>query len=267
MILDKRSASIIWGAARTYLDGHTEWAKVQRHLAGQGNPPKKSMPAVYEQFLLSLQNRQGMMNSIGGTAHLKPAFFGFSPRRTHQAYGSDWRDLFRVIKAKCQPPSRMVISNPRSYWVHFCKGALDGAAWLAQFPRLRDFVELVDRFAENTWAAPGLPLMLATEVHGFGFALACDFLKESGWSQYAKADTHTTYILSSLGLSDWSGYATYKAMVRMAALLGETPYTVDKVLWLIGSGNLYDFEEHFETDKEEFVRQAKGQLREAGYSI
>ena len=265
-MLDKRSASIIWAAARTYLDGRTEWKKVEAHLGGQGNPPKESMAAVYEQFLLSLQNRQGMMNTIGGTEHLEPAFFGFSPRRTHEAYGDDWRDLFRAIKTKVKPPTRMVMSNPRSYWVHYCKGALDGAAWLAQFPRFQDFVALVDRFAENGWAAPGLPLVLAKEVHGFGFALACDFLKESGWSQYAKPDTHTTFILSSLGLSDWSDYATYKAIVRMAELLGETAYTVDKVLWLIGSGWLYKFDEHFQTDQEEFVRLARRELRSAGYS-
>ncbi|MFB6273972.1 MAG: hypothetical protein ABEL51_13860, partial [Salinibacter sp.] len=72
----------------------------------------------------------------------------------------------------------------------------------------------------------------------YGFALACDFLKELGWVAYPKPDVHLNAIFSGLGFSDGTDYATFKAIVRMAEVLYETAYAVDKLFWLIGSGKL-----------------------------
>lgn len=267
--LDKQAAALIWDTAKSYLAERLSAEILSYYVAGKANPRRTRMPQVYRGLLLSLQNRQGMMNSIGGVAALDamaPLFDDYDPKAVTVRYAGDWKDLFRTIRRERKPASRMVMSNPRSYWVHFCKGALDGAAVLARFGGLKAFAAFVDKFAGDAIAAPGLPLMLAREIHGLGFALACDFLKEAGWSAYAKPDTHTNAILSGLGIGDGSGYSTFKGIVRLAALVGEEPYTVDKYLWLIGSGWLYDHDQHFATDKAEFVTLTRAKLREAGYS-
>jgi len=43
-------------------------------------------------------------------------------------------------------------------------------------------------------------MLLAYEIYGYGFPLACDFLKELGYNQYGKSDVHINEIFSSLNL-------------------------------------------------------------------
>lgn len=148
----------------------------------------------------------------------------------------------------------MQIGNPRNYWVHFCKGALDSAKYLAQFGTGRKFVRYVEQFAENPMASPGLPMMMAEEIHGFGFPLACNFLKDIGFSQYGKPDVHINAILKGLGLSDGRDYQSFKILVQIAEHTGQSVYAVDKALWLIGSGRFDGSQETFKTDRDEFVK-------------
>jgi hypothetical protein len=103
-------------------------------------------------------------------------------------------------------------------------------------------------------------MIIAAEIHGTGFPLACDFLKELGWTQYGKPDAHTKTILKGLGFSDGSDYYIFKVMVLMAKLLHVTPFQVDKILWLIGSGNLYLADGRFRTNRAGFVREARKAL-------
>jgi hypothetical protein len=72
--------------------------------------------------------------------------------------------------------------------------------------------------------------------------LACDFLKELGYENFSKPDVHVKDILWAIGLCPWgpSDYEVFKAVARVARNVGVTPYNVDKLFWLIGSGNFYD---------------------------
>jgi len=264
--LTERSAKVVWDAALEYLREQMRKAEFEdvdldRYLV----PPDdiRTMRGVYEQFLTSLKNRQAMWNVIGDFKPLKPIFFGFDPKKTAGAYGGTWENLARAIQDKVYP-NKDILGRPRSLWVHFCKGALDGAAWLAQFPSLPKFRAFVERFAGDPLTVLDLPMMLKSKVHGFGFALACDFLKESGWHQYAKPDVHIKAILSGIGFCYDEEYATFKTIVRMADLLGQTAFAVDKVLWLIGSGRLYLDEKLFKTDRKDFVQVANSRLGEKG---
>lgn len=91
-----------------------------------------------------------------------------------------------------------------------------------------------------------MPLLISYEIDGIGFSLACDFLKELGCVQYGKPDTHIKDIFIELGLltgaSKYSSKADYLALKiidDLAALNGVTSYAVDKILWLVCSGNYY----------------------------
>ena len=48
----------------------------------------------------------------------------------------------------------------------------------------------MDLFDEDERARPALPLLLAQEIEGFGFALACDFLNGLGYENFSKPDVH-----------------------------------------------------------------------------
>ena len=66
--------------------------------------------------------------------------------------------------------------------------------------------------------------------------------EELGYENFSKPDVHVKDIFWALGLSPWgtSDYEVFKAVARVARNVGVTPYNVDKLFWLIGSGYFYD---------------------------
>ena len=254
--ITSNGATHFWRCCREYLASKTDLAFVAELAAieDRQNPQTLSMSAFYMRLLKSLVNRQGMPNSIGEITRLRNVLCNFSPKKVSSTYGWDWKSLFYAIKKEIQPSSRMDIDIPQNYWVIFSKGALDGATFLSGFTTTKALATEITQFANSESFSAGLPTVLALEIHGYGFPLACDFLKECGWSQYAKADVHTKKVLKHVGHSDGSDYDTFKAIQAIARHVKETPYAVDKHIWLIGSGNLYNKQHKFSTSREEFFR-------------
>ena len=213
---------------------------VAHHLSLPDSLRPASMPGVYEKLLLSAQSPNMMPSvigkSIGGVANLKTVLCHFQPKTIVKKYGSDWKILLDVIVRKLKPKGE-VRRGRRSIWPRFCVAALSGAKFLSQFSGWKDFDGWVQTFDDSRSRA-ALPMLLAQEIEGFGFALAGDFLKNIGYTMYAKPDVHLRDIFTSLGLCDSDkDYDVFKAIVRMAENVGQTPYHVDKLFWLIGSGN------------------------------
>lgn len=116
-------------------------------------------------------------------------------------------------------------------------------------------------------------MLLDQEIDGFGFALACDFLKELGYVNFAKPDVHIRDIFKALDLcpAKVNDYLLFKAIIRVAKNANFTPYNADKLFWLIGSGYFYD-DQHIGkkgrigSRKFEFIQYAKRKLNAAGDS-
>lgn len=105
-------------------------------------------------------------------------------------------------------------------------------------------------------------MLLSLEIDGFGFALACDFLKEIGFFNFGKPDVHLKNIFYSLILtSSTNDYAVFKAIFRIANNVGVTSYKVDKLFWLIGSGNFYLDDIKVGNHRNEFISFVKEQIR------
>jgi thermostable 8-oxoguanine DNA glycosylase len=106
-----------------------------------------------------------------------------------------------------------------------------------------------------------LPSMLSKTINGFGFALACAFLKDLGYHKYAKPDTHLKAIFTALGLSrSQDDFEVHDAIVRVADHVGVTPYAVDMLFWLIGSGDFYLDGIKIGRQKEKFIEYARSRL-------
>ncbi len=110
---------------------------------------------------------------------------------------------------------------------------------MSQFSTADDFYRWVDFFDEDERARPALALLLAHEIDGFGFALACNFLMSLGYENFSKPDVHVKEIFGALGLcAQGAGdYEVFRAVARVARNAGVTPYNADKLFWLVGSGN------------------------------
>jgi len=216
---------------------------------------------VFKRLLQSLKNRGAMNNTIGKLDELEnfeQVLCGYKPKKVMKNYDG-WRELFKRIKAECKPKGRMDIDNKQSYWVIFCKGAIDGAKYMSRFQNYGEFAKYVDKFYSNELTREVLPMRIGEEIRGIKFALACDFLKECGYSKYVKPDRHLTYIFNKLGICDSENdHKVYDAIINFANVIGEEPYTVDKLFWLIGSGNFYkDLKKKVKTNKKTFVEEAK----------
>jgi len=224
----------------------------------------ETMQDVFWHLVYSLTNKVGMRATIGDIDNLNAHLFCFDPHQTRAHYQDDWETLFKNVKNDYTPPGPMNINNKSSYWVLFCKGILSGAAFLSEFESINAFDEFVNSFTLNDISTAALPILIEQEVYGMGFPLACDFLKEIGYNNYAKPDTHTITILFETGAAKSRDiYEVFKTMVRMARVNKESPAVIDYLLWLIGSGKYVEENEKITRQKAAFIRLIQPKLNHA----
>ena len=210
----------------------------------------------------SLKNKQSMPNSIGDINKLKKFVLNFNPKKVNKIYGNEWKALFKKIKDSYTPPGPMNIKNERSYWVVYVKGILSSAKFLSNFNSVKEFDKFAKSFFRNEFIIAALPMLLEKEIFGFGFPLACDFLKELGYVQYGKPDVHIKDIFYELGLvNSRDDYEVFKTIVKIGFLANRDPVIVDKVFWLIGSGNFYKSNIKIGRQKSEFIKTIKAKLK------
>lgn len=200
----------------------------------------KSMPILYTHLLSSIRNANQKPNVIGDIQKLKTVLFNFDHKAVLKEFKTDHQKLFCEINKKLPVldganPRR---NTRRSIWPQFCRSTLSGARFLNQFSDTKDYYRWADSLILNDHSSAALPLILSAEIHGFGYALACDFIKESGYTGYGKPDVHVKDILMGLNLCDpdISDYFVQKTLIQLADECDVTPYAFDKVLYLIGSG-------------------------------
>ena len=233
-------------------------------------PRPDTIAGLYKRMLESAQ--AGNMNagviggSIGGVGKLGTVLCDFEPVRVLEKYPSGWEDVLDDIVRQLKPRGS-VSRTSRSIWPRYCRSVLSGARLLSRFSSAEDFYGWVDLFDEDERARPALPLLLAQEIEGIGFALACDFLKELGYENFSKPDVHVKEIFWATELSPFgtSDYEVFGAVARVARNASVTAYNVDKLFWLIGSGYFYE-DPHvgkrgrIGSQKKAFIEVAKAQL-------
>jgi len=258
----------IFETANEYLlsfDGITQ-EMINKHLNDWKDGKVKTIPDLCYKMIFHAQNQQGMPNSIGDIDNISSFVFNFNPHEILKNY-NNWEDLFDKIKKKYTPPGRMVKGNPHNYWVRFCKSIFSIAKFSSRFGTIKDFDSFVQVFYYNEETRVALPLLLKEEIEGYGFALACDFLKESGYPEFIKPDTHITDIFNGLNLTTGENdLQVFRDVILFAKSINKLPYEVDKLFWLVGSGRFYLFkDEHgneleIPTSKKEFIKIVKEKL-------
>lgn len=223
-----------------------------------------TLESVFRRLILSAQNanmKAGVVGgSIGGVDNLSPLLFGFSPSKVHEYYQEEWQKLLAEIEEKLKPMGKMR-RTPRSIWPNFCESVLTGAKFLTQFKTGKDFFEWADHLYNDKRSMAALPLILSQEIHGYGYPLACDFLKELGFLNYGKPDVHIKDIFHAIGLIEEKStpYQIQKVISDFADAVGVTSYNIDKLFWLIGSGEFYNNHEfgskgNIGRNKKEFIQ-------------
>jgi len=223
-----------------------------------------TLAAIYERLLRSAQSAQSMPNviggSIGGIERLGTVLFDFDPAPVARRYPRSeegCQRLFNDIREQLAPRGKLNY-NPRSLWRRFCGTVTSGAAFLAEFPGAQAFYEWVEPFDQYEDRRIELATIIASQIDGIGFALACDFLKEVGFTNFSKPDVHIKEIFSQLGLSATKNdIEVFKAVGRIARNVGVTPHEVDQLFWLVGSGDLNFAGRRLANSRAEFVAFAR----------
>jgi len=246
---------------------------VQKYLVPEEHREKpQSINRLYQSLLESAQNVQMSPNVIGKSisgikGNIEPLgnfLFQFSPGEVVRHYGELTPEaLFSNIL-----PTLTVEPHPekRTLWFRYCKTILSSAQFLSNFEDHNEFYKFIGQYYEDKKIRPFLPMLLSYEIDGIGFALACDFLKELGYVQYGKPDTHIKDIFIDLGLlngaskqSSKADYLSLKIIDEIAELNEVTPYAVDKILWLVCSGEYYLDGMKIGNQKKQFISHMKGE--------
>ncbi len=216
---------------------------LDKHLSLSVDERPNSLAGIYKHLLETAQNAnmgpKVIGQAIGGIDKLNVLLCGFEPVEVVVKYGDNWNVVLNDIVTQLKPRGKIRKSS-RSLWPRFCKTITSGANFLTKFNNASGFYKWVDFFDQDERARPAFPMLLSYEIDGFGFPLACDFIKELGYLNFGKPDVHLKKIFVALGLSlKEDDYQVFKTIVRVASNVGVTPYNVDKLFWLIGSGNFY----------------------------
>lgn len=204
-----------------------------------------SLEELYQRLLASAQNanmKAGVVGgSIGGIEKLATVLFNFNPSRVADTYGTNSDQVLSEIESKLKPSGK-IRKTPKSIWPKYCKTILSSARFFKQFASGEEFYDWANHLYQDKRSIAALPMILAEEIYGVGYPLACDFLKELGFINYGKPDVHIIEIFEGLSLCHKGAtpYQIQKIIVQMADEKGVSAYNVDKLFWLIGSGKFYD---------------------------
>ncbi|TXC75255.1 hypothetical protein [Luteibaculum oceani] len=262
---DKELYQFAYDFLRTFANVNDEI--LNRHLESEHIKPR-DLKIVYYRLCESAQNKQMSSKVIGGSMNglenLGKVLFDFDPTKVAQVFKKSDRDRLLDAIIKELKPSGQIRRATRSIWPQYCQSIIDAAHFLCSFKDVDDFYKWTDFFSEDNRAKPALPLLISYEISGIGFPLACDFLKELGFCDYGKPDVHLKEIFKALNLVDQNeksttklDFQTLKVIDRIAKANDTTSYAVDKVFWLIGSGDFYLSNLKIGRQKREFIEKIK----------
>ena len=225
----------------------------------------KSLDDIFIRFIYSAQNYQRMPNVIAfkkRKEEVREILYGFDHVKVSEMDPEELNNSFR------EKFGIKTANSKQNSWYKWSCAIVDSAKFLMEFKDAEDFEEFVERFSYNVHTSMALPMLISYKIKGIGFALACDLLKELGFTRYPKPDVHLIDVFHSLGLSEDEQISTFESIVRMANYCKEidgtvTPYKVDKIFWLICSGKFYlDPEKHIpvKSHKKEFIEMMREKL-------
>ena len=172
---------------------------------------------------------------------IKEILSDFDPKKVKEKYDNDkgLKSLIDVFNEKLSNLNKKINFQKNTQWKTFGKGAISSAIFLSEFQDKDEFDVFIKDFQRNKYSREALPMLLDKEISGFGFALACDFLKEAGYDDYPKPDVHLMDVFEKSGLCERDDYEVFKTIIEVAETVGKTPYEVDKRIWLVCTGNFY----------------------------
>lgn len=200
----------------------------------------KNLSDVNKQLIKSLQNRGRFPNVLKFQERegiFRDILCQYNPNAILMTYINPQNLFNRFTQTQDFEIQNLEFAD--NVWSHFAKGIVSGSQFLSKFQDIQEFENFIKFFQKNQDRQFLLPEFLKYHIEEMGLALACDFLKELGYTNYPKPDTHLIEIFSQLELSTKKSLDVGKSICEMAKVVKKDVYTVDRIFWLIASGNFF----------------------------
>lgn len=210
-----------------------------------------------ERLASSLQNSGMMHNSIRFNEseerynHIKNTLFNFDSEEILKKY-SNWQELYSVLtnNGDFDNGIKKNTDDKRTNWGKYAKGLYCGVEFLKNEQGSEKIALLCNEPTTTDELYKKIKEIKEIEkrIHGLGFALTCDWLKECGCTWIAKPDIHIKIVCSAIdGKSEtelMSDVDIIKFMFNISKEIKQkysdvTAYKLDKMIWLICTGNFY----------------------------
>lgn len=239
---------------QSMMDSHPILKNVKMDEYFSSDSNTQSMQNVTKSLFRTLNNRNMMKSVVNYESKedvVEKMLFYYDPKKIYDYWDNE--SLFKEFQ------KHFTINNadsPLNLWRQFAKGIISASSYLCDFEAIDDLVEYFDSFQDEIVSKEKLPMILSRKIHGLGFALACDFLKEIGYD-YAKPDVHIKEIFSELGFCSKDDLDVFRSVIRMAKVNETKVYIVDKIFWLISSGYFYKHNIRIPGRRQELIEQAQ----------
>lgn len=245
-----------------------QWEKGRRAEEAQIRSEELKPEEMMIQFARSLQNSGQMIRSIRFDERerrdaLDDLTCGFNPNEFLRAYkdADGFYDALyekysksRWTQAKYDGGDQKYPTNLKKY----AQGLYSAAEFLAESDSVDSINQAIvignDDFLRSEENVVVPFERMREKIKYLGEALSYDFLKECGCLYLAKPDTHLKKVFGDLKITnddecyhDKTINPLVRTVSRFAALLNEnggpyaevTPYKIDKMIWLVCTGNFY----------------------------
>lgn len=210
-----------------------------------------------ERLASSLQNSGMMHNSIRFNeseeryTHIKRVLCDFDAGKVLEKY-KNWQALYVSLTNNGEYDNGVQRDSgeKRTNWGKYAKGLYDGIVFMLE----ENGHDTIYSICNEPTTIEELNIKIKElkkiekRIHGLGFALTCDWLKECGCTWLAKPDIHIKIVCSAIaGINDSQKMSDDEIIRFMYNLSNEikekyaniTAYKLDKIIWLICTGNFY----------------------------
>lgn len=215
------------------------------------NPQRmSSMKDVFYQFCGNLQDYNMMPSVIGFLREDRKEkfyqiFCGYDKDQVRDKYTEE--SLFEEF-CNCFPVKNKESKN--NLWKRYARSIIDTCEYLAKFDSIDSFYNYIESYQGDL----GVVNEMSKSIRGMGFALTCNMVKDLGFTEYAKPDTHTKDVIAAMGYSD-DDISVIRTIQRIANENNDTAFNLDRMIWLICSGYYFNHNIRVGSHKKELIEK------------
>lgn len=228
-----------------------------------------SLDEAFKRGVVSVNdnNKRTMANPIAyfrpeHKAAIDTILCNFKLNTVRAKYGNDVEELWKDLCSQCVPDSEQ---SPKGAWYKFARNIITLGAYLSEFS---DIDELYQEFekAESPEEKIKLVNKVSAQVSQWGFAMASNWIKDMGMTGYCKPDQHIRAIIDGIYQTGDNMKTVFKKVIEVANQCNVSPFKLDRVLFLVGSGDFYgqgheNIRKLYNGNEKDFIKCFKAQMK------